>query len=148
MVYRTLTLAAVALWSAQAAAADMEGVYVAPGGIYAPAAQVYVRPAPDYAPPIYAPPAYPHAYVPPAYAPPPVYPAPAYFPPRRVYAVPAPIYRAPGYAAPPYWARPYGYGSALSYVEPPIVRPPAVVPYAAAAPCVVDGGYGQLEHCN
>jgi hypothetical protein len=146
MVYRTLTLVIAALWSAQATAADMDGVYVAPGGIYAPAAQVYVQPAPEYAPP---------AYGPPAYGPPPIYRAPAYVAPRRVYPVPAPVYGAPIYAAPPayvgpppYWTRPYRYGPVVSYGELPVVRPPAAVPYGAAAPCIVEGDYGHPGYCN
>jgi hypothetical protein len=145
MVYRTLTLSIAALWSAQATAADMNEVYVAPGGIYAPAAQVYVRPAPEYAPPVYG---HPPVYPPPAYVPPPVYPAPAYVAPRRMYPVPAPVNAAPGYVAPPaYWTRSYGYAPALSYAVP-IPRPPAIVPYGGGAPCAVNGGYGQLEYCD
>ena len=45
-MYRTsLTLACCILYSAAGAASDLSSVYVAPGGIYAPAANVYVVPA-------------------------------------------------------------------------------------------------------
>ena len=45
-MYRTsLTLACV-LYSAAGAASDLSSVYVAPGEIYAPSANVYVGPAP------------------------------------------------------------------------------------------------------
>ena len=44
-MYRTsLTLACCVLYSAAGAASDLSSVYVAPGGIYAPSANVYVRP--------------------------------------------------------------------------------------------------------
>ena len=49
-MYRSsLTLAFVVLYSAAGAASDLSSVYVAPGGIYAPSADVYVRPGPAHA---------------------------------------------------------------------------------------------------
>ena len=54
-MYRSsLTLAFVVLCSAAAAASDLSSVYVAPGGVYAPSANVYVRPGPTYRQPPYA----------------------------------------------------------------------------------------------
>src|SRR6266576_3677447 len=54
-MYRSsLTLAFVVLCSAAAAASDLSSVYVAPGGIYAPSADVYVRPGPTDRQPPYA----------------------------------------------------------------------------------------------
>ena len=48
-MYRSsLTLAFVVLYSAAGAASDLSSVYVAPGGNYAPSANVYVRPTPAY----------------------------------------------------------------------------------------------------
>jgi hypothetical protein len=56
-MYRSsLTLAFCVLYSAAGAASDLSSVYVAPGGIYAPSANVYVRPAPAHRP--YAEPGY------------------------------------------------------------------------------------------
>ena len=56
-MYRSsLTLAFVVLYSAAGAASDLSSVYVAPGGIYAPSANVYVRPGPTRRP--YAEPGY------------------------------------------------------------------------------------------
>ena len=52
-MYRSsLTLAFCVLYSAAGAASDLSSVYVSPGGIYAPSANVYVRPghALEYAP--------------------------------------------------------------------------------------------------
>jgi hypothetical protein len=47
-MYRSsLTLAFCVLYSAAGAASDLSSVYVAPGGIYAPSADVYVRPGPN-----------------------------------------------------------------------------------------------------
>jgi len=44
-MYRSsLTLAFVVLGSAAAAASDLSSVYMAPGAIYAPSSNVYVRP--------------------------------------------------------------------------------------------------------
>ena len=57
MYLSSLTLAFVVLYSAGAAASDLSSVYVAPG-IYAPSADVYVRPTPAYRQPPYAEPGY------------------------------------------------------------------------------------------
>src|SRR5260370_41123394 len=58
-MYRSsLTLAFVVLCSAAAAASGLSSVYVAPGAIYAPSANVYVRPGPTYRQPPYAAPGY------------------------------------------------------------------------------------------
>ena len=93
-MYRSsLTLAFVVLYSAAGAASDLSSVYVAPGGIYAPSANVYVRPGPTRRP--YAEPGY--GYRQPSYG--------AYRAPAAVYgeygsAYPAqPVYvdRAPAY---------------------------------------------------
>ena len=76
-MYRSsLTLAFVVLYSAAGAASDLSSVYVAPGGIYAPSADVYVRPGPAYRQPPYAEPGY--GYEQPSYGTPgPAYRAPA-----------------------------------------------------------------------
>jgi hypothetical protein len=138
-MYRSsLTLLAfVVLGSATAAASDLSSVYVAPGGIYAPSANVYVRPRPEYRP--YAEPGYGY----------------------RSYGAPAPAYRAPaavygeygpGYAAQPvyvdrapayserYYAQDYDYASEYA------PRPPLPVPYRTRARC--DDGYGGWAYCN
>src|SRR5215470_1747578 len=100
-MYRSsLTLAFVVLCSAGAAASDLDSVYVAPGGIYAPSANVYVPPAaPAYVPPPYAEPGYGY----------------------RSYGPPAPAYRAPaavyGEYGPPYAARPVYVDRAPVYPE-------------------------------
>src|ERR1700682_2850471 len=81
-MYRSsLTLAFVVLCAAAAAASDLSSVYVAPGGIYAPSANVYVRPGPSYRQPPYAEPGY--GYRQPSYGTP-------------GYETPGPAYRAPG----------------------------------------------------
>ena len=99
-MYRSsLTLAFVVLYSAAGAASDLSSVYVAPGGIYAPSANVYVRPGPAYRQPPYAEPGY--GYQQPSYG----TPGPAYRAPASVYGeygagyAPQPIYveRAPAY---------------------------------------------------
>src|SRR5258705_98326 len=68
-MYRSsLTLAFCVLYSAAGAASDLSSVYVAPGGIYAPSANVYVRPGQTQRP--YAEPGYGYrqpTYVDPAY---------------------------------------------------------------------------------
>ena len=76
-MYRSsLTLAFVVLYSAAGAASDLSSVYVAPGEIYAPSADVYVRPGPAYRQPPYAEPGY--GYQQPSYGTPgPAYRAPA-----------------------------------------------------------------------
>jgi len=124
MMYRSLTLVVAALSSAQVAAADLDSVYVAPGGIYAPSAYIHVRPGPEYGPPGYGPP-------------PAVYPAPPpYVAPGAAYGVPAPVYGAPPvYGPPPVYAAP-----APVYAAPPVYGPPPVYAapaYAAHAPAYV-----------
>jgi hypothetical protein len=112
----------------------MEPVYVAPGGIYAPAARVYVNPAPEYGPP--------------AYVPGPAYGSPAYVAPRPAYAVPGPDYAAPPvYApAPAYGVRERAYVARRLYAEEWAPRPLAGVPYNGR--CVVALGYGRWEYCD
>jgi hypothetical protein len=159
-MYRSsLTLAFVALYAAAAAASDLSSVYVAPGGIYAPSADVYVRPGPAYRQPPYAEPGY--EYRQPSYGTPgPAYRAPAsvhgeYGPAytaRPVYVERAPAYPeryAPGryddqerYYAQERYARERDY--ALDYAP----RPPLPVPYRARARCVIDDGYGRWTHCD
>src|SRR2546429_8331274 len=95
-MYRSsLTLAFVVLCSAAAAASDLSSVYVAPGGIYAPSADVYVRPGPAYRQPPYAEPGY--GYRRPSY----------YGTPGPAYRAPAAVYGedGPGYATPPAYFR-------------------------------------------
>jgi hypothetical protein len=136
-MYRSsLTLAFVVLYSAAAAASDLSSVYVAPGGIYAPSADVYVRPGPAHRP--YAEPGY--GYRQPSYGTP-------YRAPASVYgeygpAYPAqPVYvdRAPAYPE-RYYAQEYDY--APEYAP----RPPLPVPYRARARCVDD--YGRSAYCD
>ena len=86
------------MYSAAGAASDLSSVYVASGGIYAPSADVYVRPAPAYRQPPYAEPGY--GYRQPSYE----TPGPAYRAPASVYgeygpapAQPAYVERAPVY---------------------------------------------------
>ena len=96
-MYRSsLTLAFVVLCSAGAAASDLSSVYVAPGGIYAPSADVYVRPGPSYQQRPYAEPGY--GYRQPSY-----YGTPGYGTPGPAYRAPASVYGeyGPGYAARP-----------------------------------------------
>ena len=95
-MYRSsLTLAFVVLWSAAAAASDLSSVYVAPGGIYAPSANVYVRPGSTYRQPPYAEPGY--GYRQPSYG------TPGYETPGPAYRAPASVYGeyGPAYAAQP-----------------------------------------------
>ena len=139
-MYRSsLTLAFVVLYSAAAAASDLSSVYVAPGGIYAPSANVYVRPGPTYRQPPYAEPGY--GYRQPSYE----TPGPAYRAPASVYGEYGPAYaaqpvyveRAPAYPERYYAPEPY-YAQERDYAP----RPPLPVPYRAPARCVVDDGYG------
>ena len=145
-MYRSsLTLAFVVLCSAAAAASDLSSVYVAPGGIYAPSANVYVRPGPTYRQPPYAEPGY--GYRQPSYG----YgtPGPAYRAPASVYgeygpahaAQPVYIERAPAYPERYYAPEPY-YAQERDYAPEYAPRPPLPVPYRARARCVVDDGYG------
>src|SRR5258708_40237522 len=95
-MYRSsLTLAFVVLYSAVAAASDLSSVYVAPGGIYAPSADVYVRPGPTYRQPPYAEPGY-------------GYRQPSYETPGPAYRAPASVYGEYGtaYAAQPVFVAP------------------------------------------
>ncbi|MCA6119459.1 hypothetical protein J6524_31980 [Bradyrhizobium sp. WSM 1738] len=129
-MYRSsLTLAALVLCSTAAAASDLSSVYVAPGGIYAPSANVYVRPGPTHRP--YAEPGYGYRYRAPAA----VYGeyGPAYA------AQPVYVDRAPAYSE-RYYAQDYDY--ATEYAP----RPPLPVPYRARARC--DDGYGRWAYCD
>ena len=97
-MYRSsLTLAFCVLYSAAGAASDLSSVYVAPGGIYAPSANVYVRPGPAHRP--YAEPGY--GYRQPSYVDP-------------AYRAPAAVY---GDYGPPYAAQPVYVDRAPAYPE-------------------------------
>ena len=97
-MYRSsLTLAFCVLYSAAGAASDLSSVYVAPGGIYAPSANVYVRPGQTHRP--YAEPGY--GYRQPSYVDP-------------AYRAPAAVY---GDYDPPYAARPVYVDRAPAYPE-------------------------------
>jgi hypothetical protein len=148
-MYRSsLTLAFVVLCSAAAAASDL---YVAPGGIYAPSANVYVRPGPTYRQPPYAEPGY--GYRQPSYE----TPGPAYRAPASVYgeygpgyaAQPVYVEHAPAYPeryyAPERYAPERYYAQERDYYAP---RPPLPVPYRGRARCVVDDGYGGWTSCD
>jgi len=144
-MYRSsLTLAFAVLCSASAAASDMESVYVAPGGIYAPSANVYVRPAP-----VHRPYAEPYGYRPYG-APAPEYRAPAavygeYGPPyaaQPVYVDRAPVYPDRYYARQRYYGQ--EYDEAAAYAP----RPPLPVPYRARVPARCDDGYGRWSYCD
>jgi hypothetical protein len=146
-MYRSsLTLAFVVLYSAAGAASDLSSVYVAPGGIYAPAANVYVRPGPAYRP--YAEPDY--GYRQPSYY---GTPGPAYRAPAAVYGEYGPAYAAqPAYVerAPAYPERYYApdryYAQERDYAVEYAPRPPLPVPYRARARC--DDGYGRWAYCD
>ena len=148
-MYRSsLTLAFVVLCSAAAAASDLSSVYVAPGGIYAPSANVYVRPGPSYRQPPYAEPGY--GYRQPSYGTPGYEtPGPTYRAPASVYGEYGPAYaaqpvyveRAPAYPERYYAPEPY-YAQERDYAPEYAPRPPLPVPYRARARCVVDDGYG------
>ena len=141
-MYRSsLTLAFVVLCSAAAAASDLSSVYVSPGGIYAPSANVYVRPGTTYRQPPYAEPGY--GYRQPSYE------TPAYRAPASVYGEYGPAYAAqPVYVerAPAYPERYYApgryYAQEREYAPEYAPRPPLAVPYRARGRCVVDDGYG------
>ena len=155
-MYRSsLTLAFCVLYSAAGAASDLSSVYVAPGGIYAPSANVYVRPGPAHRP--YAEPGYGYrqpSYVDPAYrAPAAVYGD--YEPPyaaRPVYVDRAPAYperhyaRERYYAPEPHYARERYYAQEQDYAVEYAPRPPLPVPYRARARC--DDGYGRWTSCE
>ena len=145
-MYRSsLTMAFVVLYSAAAAASD---IYVAPGGIYAPSADVYVRPAPAHRQP-YAEPGY--GYRQPSYGP--AYRAPAAvygeygsYPAQPVCVERAPAYPERHYAREPYYAGDRYYGEGRDYALEYAPRPPASVPYRSRARC--DDGYGRLTDCD
>jgi len=159
-MYRSLlTLAFVVLYSAAGAASDLSSVYVAPGGIYAPSADVYVRPGPAYRQPLYAEPGY--GYQQPSYG----TPGPAYRAPASVHGeygagyVPQPIYvdRAPAYpdryygqerydAPERYYGQERYYAGERDYALEYAPRPPLPVPYRGRARC--DDGYGRLVSCD
>ena len=155
-MYRSsLTLAFCVLYSAAGAASDLSSVYVAPGGIYAPSANVYVRPGQTQRP--YAEPGYGYrqpSYVDPAYrAPAAVYGD--YEPPyaaRPVYVDRAPAYperhyaRERYYAPEPHYARERYYAQEQDYAVEYAPRPPLPVPYRARARCVDD--YGRSAYCD
>ena len=143
-MYRSsLTLAFVVLGSVAASASDLSSVYVAPGGIYAPSANVYVRPAPAHRP--YAEPGY-------GYRP---YGAPAYRAPAAVYGEYGPAYaaqpvyvdRAPAYPD-RYYAQDYEYAPEYAPRPPrlPIaLRLPSCTPMGALShrsrACLASGGW-------
>ena len=145
-MYRSsLTLAFVVLYSAAGAASDLSSVYVAPGGIYAPSADVYVRPGPAHRQRPYAEPGY--GYRQPSYGTvDPAYRAPAsvYGEYERPYAA-QPVYvdRAPAYPE-RYSARERYSAQEYDYEYAP--RPPLPVPYRARARCVDD--YGRSAYCD
>jgi hypothetical protein len=143
-LYRSsLTLAFVVLCSAAAAASDLSSVYMAPGAIYAPSANVYVRPGPTYRQPPYAEPGY--GYRQPSYG----TPGPAYRAPASVYGEYGPAYAAqPVYVErAPTYPEPY-YAPERDYAPEYAPRPPLPVPYRARARCVVDDGYGRWASCD
>lgn len=145
-MYRSsLTLAFAVLYSAAGAASDLSSVYVAPGGIYAPSANVYVRPAPAHRP--YAEPGY--GYRPRSYGVDPAYRAPA-----AVYGEYGPAYaarpvyvdRERHYAHERHYARERYYAQEYDYAPEYAPRPPLPVPYRARARCVDD--YGRSAYCD
>jgi len=147
-MYRSLALAAAAL-SAHVATAEAQSVYVAPGGVYAPASHIYVKPGaygtygvpdPTYAPSVYGP--APFVTSDPVYVEPgPVYGAPGYagnvYAPPRVYVEPEPAY----------FARERTVVAPLSYAQEIAPRPPVAVPYGRGR-CVVAHSYGRRVYCD
>jgi hypothetical protein len=140
-MYRsTLTLAFCVLYSAAGAASDLSSVYVAPGGIYAPSANVYVRPGHSERP--YAEPGYGYRQ--------PTYVDPAYRAPAAVYGDygyatrPAYVERAPAYPE-RYYARDR-YAQDYEYEYAP--RPPLPVPYRSRVRARCDDGYGGWSYCD
>jgi len=145
-MYRSsLTLAFLVLYSAAGAASDLSSVYVAPGGIYAPSADVYVRPGPSYRQPPYAEPGY-------------GYRQPSYYAPGPAYRAPAAVYDeyGSGYAARPVYVdrapacpeRYYARESAQEYDYEYAPRPPLPVPYGVRARARCDDGYGGWSYCD
>lgn len=154
-MYRSsLTLALVILGSTAAAASDLSSVYVAPGGIYAPSANVYVRPGPSHRQPPYAEPGYGYrqpSYGAPGYGTPdPAYRAPASvygdygpaYPARPIYTERAHAYPERYYAPERHYARERYYAQERDYAAEYAPRPPLPVPYRGRARCVIDDGYG------
>ena len=148
-MYRSsLTLAFCVLYSAAGAASDLSSVYVAPGGIYAPSANVYVRPAPAHRP--YAEPGY--GYRQPSYDP--AYRAPAAvygeygapYPAQPAYVDRAPAYPERHYARERHYAQERYYAQEYDYAPEYAPRPPLSVPYRARARCVDD--YGRSAYCD
>src|SRR5262245_49595097 len=150
MMYRSMVLAVAALSSVQASAADLQSVYVAPGGVFISSGHVYVAPGVANAPPPYVEPG-------PAYAPGYVAPAPAYAPGYVTpyapgYVTPRSVYRAPAYYGagsvyappPPYIERGPAYVSPYAAEFAP--RPPAALPYDGGGRCV--DGYGRVAFCR
>jgi len=149
-MYRSsLTLAFVVLCSAAAAASDLPPVYVAPGGIYAPSANVYVRPGPAYRQPAYAEPGY--GYRQPSYrAPASVYYGeygPGYAA-QPVYVERPPAYPERYHASERYYAQERYDAQERDYAPEYVPRPPLPVPYRSRARCVVDDGYGGWASCD
>jgi hypothetical protein len=123
-------------WPADASAADLQSVYVAPGGVYIAGANVHVGPGNGYPAPYGAPGA---AYY---------HDTPAAYVPR--YVPPGALYRAPAYYEghrSVYPVRP-GYVDQSEYPYEEIVRPqpPAPVPYNGVGECNLD--YGRLRYCD
>jgi hypothetical protein len=153
-MYRSsLTLAFVVLYSAAGAASDLSSVYVAPGGIYAPSADVYVRPGPAHRQRPYADPGY--GYRQPSYGTvDPAYRAPASvygeyerpYAAQPVYVERAPAYPERYYAPERHYARERYYAQEQDYGVEYAPRPPLPVPYRARARC--DDGYGRWTSCD
>ena|SRR5271165_5455512 len=131
---RSFALAFVVLSSSQVAAADLPPVYVAPGGIYAPSAHIYVDSGAAYREPPYV--GRSHAYGQPSY---PI--------PDPAYGSPASVYGETVYEAPPVYFEhepayvPRAYGTEIA------PRPPLAVPYGRG-PCVANLGYGRRAYCD
>ena len=150
-MYRSsLALAFAVLYSTAAAASDLSSVYVAPGGIYAPSANVYVRPGPTHRP--YAEPGY--GYRQPTYGADPAYRAPASvygeygpaYPARPVYVDRASAYPERSYTPERYYPRERYSAQEYDYEYAP--RPPLPVPYRARARARCDDGYGGWSYCD
>jgi hypothetical protein len=142
-MYRSsLSLAFCILYSATGAASDLSSVYVAPGGIYAPSANVYVRPGHTQRP--YAESGYGYRQ--------PTYVDPAYRAPAAVYGDYGPGYAArPVYVdrTPAYQERYYArerYAQEYDYEYAP--RPPLPVPYRSRVRSRCDDGYGGWTYCD
>jgi hypothetical protein len=155
-MYRSLAFAFVVLASSQAAAGDLPSVYVAPGGIYAPSARIYVDQGSGYREAPFV--GRGRAYGQPSYLTPsseyraseyraPEYRTPEYRAPASAYGDSGPVYGAPpAYVErdPAYEARDYG----REYAPDVAPRPPLAVPYVGRARCVVNLGYGRWASCD